>query len=62
MNPNLRIMHGPLVSLLAGGYNSLLFSGTCDSLTICNLFRYPLTALQAFGIALSSFDCKIACE
>jgi len=25
-------------------------------------FRYPLSALQAFGIALSSFDCKIACE
>ncbi|XP_060806367.1 protein king tubby isoform X2 [Amyelois transitella] len=25
-------------------------------------FRYPLCALQAFGIALSSFDGKIACE
>jgi len=25
-------------------------------------FRYPLSALQAFGIALSSFDCKLACE
>lgn len=25
-------------------------------------FRHPLSALQAFGIALSSFDCKIACE
>lgn len=25
-------------------------------------FRYPLSAVQAFGIALSSFDCKIACE
>lgn len=25
-------------------------------------FRYPLCALQAFAIALSSFDGKIACE
>jgi tubby-related protein 1 len=30
-------------------------SFTCD-------FRWPLTALQAFGIALSSFDGKLACE
>lgn len=28
---------------------------TCD-------FRWPLTPLQAFGIALSSFDSKLACE
>lgn len=28
---------------------------TCD-------FAYPLSPLQAFGIALSSFDYKIACE
>jgi len=25
-------------------------------------FRFPLSPLQAFGIALSSFDYKIACE
>jgi len=25
-------------------------------------FSYPLCAMQAFGIALSSFDNKIACE
>ena len=25
-------------------------------------YRYPLCALQAFGIALSSFDSKLACE
>ena len=25
-------------------------------------FKYPLCALQAFAIALSSFDGKIACE
>lgn len=25
-------------------------------------FRYPLCALQAFAIALSSFDGKLACE
>lgn len=25
-------------------------------------FQYPMSALQAFGIALSSFDAKLACE
>ena len=25
-------------------------------------FRYPMCALQAFAIALSSFDSKLACE
>lgn len=25
-------------------------------------YQYPLNAVQAFGIALSSFDFKIACE
>jgi len=25
-------------------------------------FRYPLCALQAFAVALSSFDSKLACE
>jgi len=25
-------------------------------------FQYPLSPLQAFGICLSSFDYKIACE
>ena len=25
-------------------------------------FGYPLCALQAFGIALASFDSKLACE
>jgi len=25
-------------------------------------FNYPMCALQAFGIALSSFDSKLACE
>lgn len=25
-------------------------------------YKYPLCALQAFGIALSSFDSKLACE
>ena len=28
---------------------------TCD-------FNYPMCAIQAFGIALSSFDSKLACE
>lgn len=25
-------------------------------------FNYPLCAVQAFGIAMSSFDSKLACE
>lgn len=25
-------------------------------------FNYPMCALQAFGVALSSFDSKLACE
>ena len=25
-------------------------------------FNYPMCAVQAFGIALSSFDSKLACE
>lgn len=25
-------------------------------------FRYPMSAIQAFGICLSSFDGKLACE
>ncbi|KAJ3084689.1 hypothetical protein HDU99_007305 [Rhizoclosmatium hyalinum] len=25
-------------------------------------FKYPMTAVQAFGIALTSFDAKLACE
>ncbi len=25
-------------------------------------FAYPLTALQAFAICLTSFDSKLACE
>ena len=37
--------------------NSLFFVDlfTCD-------YKYPLCAVQAFGIALSSFDGKLACE
>lgn len=31
-----------------------------DSFTLD--FTYPMCALQAFGIALSSFDGKLACE
>jgi tubby-related protein 1 len=25
-------------------------------------YQYPLSAIQAFGIVLSSFDAKLACE
>jgi tubby-related protein 1 len=25
-------------------------------------YQYPMTAIQAFGICLSSFDGKLACE
>lgn len=35
--------------------NVILDVFTCD-------YKYPLCAVQAFGIALSSFDGKLACE
>lgn len=42
-------------------YICMQFGRTSDDIFTMD-FRYPLCALQAFSIALSSFDNKIACE
>lgn len=39
----------------------LQFGKAGDETFTCD-FRWPLTPLQAFGICLSSFDSKLACE
>jgi len=36
--------------------------GDSDEHTFTMDYQYPMTALQAFGICLSSFDNKLACE
>lgn len=36
--------------------------GRCNDDVFTMDFRYPLCALQAFQVALSSFDGKLACE
>lgn len=40
----------------------LMQLGRIDTNIFIMDFRAPLSALQAFAIALSSFDCKLACE
>lgn len=42
-------------------YIVMQFGRTSDDIFTMD-FRYPLCALQAFQIALSSFDGKLACE
>lgn len=42
-------------------YIVMQFGRTADDIFTMD-FRYPLCALQAFQIALSSFDGKLACE
>uniref|UniRef100_A0A914YWB5 Tubby-like protein n=1 Tax=Panagrolaimus superbus TaxID=310955 RepID=A0A914YWB5_9BILA len=42
-------------------YVIMQFGRTDDSSFTLD-FRYPLTPLQAFGIAMSSFHGKLACE
>lgn len=42
-------------------YICMQFGRTADDIFTMD-FRYPLCALQAFQIALSSFDGKLACE
>ena len=46
---------------LSAEYIVLQFGRTDDSSFTLD-FRYPLTPLQAFGIAMSSFHGKLACE
>ncbi|KAL1379485.1 hypothetical protein pipiens_003783, partial [Culex pipiens pipiens] len=42
-------------------YIVMQFGRTSDDIFTMD-FRYPLCAFQAFAIALSSFDGKLACE
>ncbi|CAF1104377.1 unnamed protein product [Rotaria sordida] len=42
-------------------YVCMQFGRVSDDVFTCD-FKYPLCAVQAFGIALSSFDGKLACE
>ncbi|CAF0991083.1 unnamed protein product [Rotaria sordida] len=42
-------------------YTCMQFGRVSDDVFTCD-FKYPLCAVQAFGIALSSFDGKLACE
>lgn len=42
-------------------YVCMQFGRVSDDIFTCD-FKYPLCAVQAFGIALSSFDGKLACE
>ena len=47
--------------LLAVDYIVMQFGRVAED-TFTMDFNYPMCAVQAFGIALSSFDSKLACE
>lgn len=47
--------------LIAADYIVMQFGRISDE-TFTMDFRYPLSALQAFGIAMTSFHGKLACE
>lgn len=51
----------PLRVVLAEDYVVLQF-GRIDEHEFTMDFRYPMSAIQAFGVCLSSFDGKLACE
>ena len=46
---------------VAADYIVMQFGRVSDDVFTMD-YTYPLSALQAFGIALSSFDGKLACE
>ena len=50
-----------VVGCVAVDYIVMQFGRVSDEVFTMD-FSYPLCALQAFGIALSSFDSKLACE
>ena len=47
--------------LLSADYIVMQFGRIGDDVFTMD-YTYPLSAVQAFGIALSSFDGKLACE
>lgn len=49
------------LSLLSADYIVLQFGRVADDAFTLD-YNYPLCAVQAFAIALSSFDGKLACE
>lgn len=51
----------PPLSLSTADYIVLQFGRVAEDAFTLD-YRYPLCALQAFAIALSSFDGKLACE
>ena len=50
-----------LICSLTEDYIVLQFGRIADNIFTLD-YRFPLCAVQAFGIALSSFDSKWACE
>lgn len=53
---NFQIVHGNDID-----YIVMQFGRIDEDVFTCD-FNYPMCAIQAFGIALSSFDSKLACE
>lgn len=51
----------PPLSVSVADYIVLQFGRVAEDAFTLD-YRYPLCALQAFAIALSSFDGKLACE
>lgn len=51
----------PSLSVSIADYIVLQFGRVAEDAFTLD-YRYPLCALQAFAIALSSFDGKLACE
>lgn len=51
----------PPLSVSTADYIVLQFGRVAEDAFTLD-YRYPLCALQAFAIALSSFDGKLACE
>lgn len=50
-----------LVFLSAADYIVMQFGRVAEDVFTMD-YNYPMCALQAFAIALSSFDSKLACE
>lgn len=51
----------PFMTSLAADYIVMQFGRVAEDVFTMD-YNYPMCALQAFAIALSSFDSKLACE
>lgn len=51
----------PFLTFLAADYIVMQFGRVAEDVFTMD-YNYPMCALQAFSIALSSFDSKLACE